>query len=108
MGGRRERIDLGDASKKRQKINDVNPWTGMPFSQRYYSILEKRHDLPVYQFRKELVDKVLENQCVVVQGETGMTLYSIHCSSTSKNLCLIILRLADRIRKNHADSSISA
>jgi hypothetical protein len=79
----------------------------MPFSQRYYSILEKRYNLPVYQFKKELVDKVLENQCVVVEGETGMTLYSIHCSSTSKKLCLIILLLADRIRKNHTDSSIS-
>jgi hypothetical protein len=107
MGGRRERIDLGDASNKRQKNNDVNPWTGMPFSQRYYSILEKRYNLPVYQFKKELVEKVLENQCVVVEGETGMTLYSIHCSSTSKKLCLIILLLADRIRKNHTDSSIS-
>lgn len=78
MGGRRQRVDLddGDPGIKRQKNNALdlpteNPWTGMPFSQRYYSILEKRFKLPVYQFKKELVDKVLENQCVVVEGETG-------------------------------------
>eukprot|EP00980_Cylindrotheca_fusiformis_P028414 scaffold22599_cov139-Cylindrotheca_fusiformis.AAC.5 len=76
MGGRRQRVDLdeGDASRKKKKVGDapkVNSWTGMPFSQRYYSILEKRHKLPVYQFKKELVDKVMENQCVVVEGETG-------------------------------------
>ena len=78
MGGRRQRIDLGDASSKKQKVDDGsseapthNPWTGLPFSQKYYSILEKRCKLPVYQFKQELLKKVTENQCVVVEGETG-------------------------------------
>ena len=77
MSARRQRIDLGDGnSKKRRLDNDgegdeTNYWTGLPFSRRYYSILEKRTKLPVYQFKKELIDKVLENQCVVVEGETG-------------------------------------
>ena len=77
MGKRRQRIDLGDESNKKQKGDDDNeapthnPWTGNPFSQRYYSILEKRCTLPVYQFREELLKKVMENQCVVVEGETG-------------------------------------
>ena len=76
MAGRRQRIDLGDVTGKKRKLGndglqESNPWTGAPFSQRYFSILEKRTKLPVYQFKKELIDKVLENQCVVVEGETG-------------------------------------
>jgi HrpA-like RNA helicase len=72
MSDRRRKIDLGgyEGSSKRKK-EEVNPWTGQNFSQRYYNILEKRTKLPVYQFKDELVAKVLENQSVVVEGETG-------------------------------------
>ena len=92
MSARRQRIDLGDGnSKKRRLDNDgegdeTNYWTGLPFSQRYYSILEKRTKLPVYQFKKELIDKILENQCVVVEGETG--------KKNTKDLCQTICSLS--------------
>ena len=73
MANRRQRIDIGDyGSAKRAKVEEgVNPWTGRPYSQRYLSILSTRTKLPVYQFKDELINKVLENQCVVVEGETG-------------------------------------
>lgn len=77
MADRRRKIELGtsngDDSSGTTKRNkqDVNPWTGAPFSQKYYEILEKRIKLPVYQFRDELIAKVLENQSIVVEGETG-------------------------------------
>lgn len=80
MGGRRQRIDLGnDVNSKKQKVDDDddeevethNPWTGLPYSQKYYSILKKRYTLPVYQFKQDLLKKVMANQCVVVEGETG-------------------------------------
>lgn len=51
--------------------NDVNPWTGAPFSARYHSILTTRKKLPVYQFKDQLIECVKENQIVVVEGETG-------------------------------------
>ena len=51
--------------------DDVNPWTGVPFSARYHSILATRSKLPVYLFMDQLLEKVNENQCVVVEGETG-------------------------------------
>jgi pre-mRNA-splicing factor ATP-dependent RNA helicase DHX15/PRP43 len=75
MTDRRRKIDLGsngdeNGSGKRNK-QEVNPWTGAPYSQRYYSILEKRIKLPVYQFKDELMAKVMENQSIVVEGETG-------------------------------------
>jgi len=70
MSDRRRRIDLGESQSKRIKKN-INVWTGSSFSQRYYDILDKRTKLPVYQFKDELIKKVLENQCIVVEGETG-------------------------------------
>lgn len=73
MANRRQRIDLGDygSAKRAKNEGDVNPWTGRPYSQRYLSILKTRTKLPVYQFKDELINKVMENQCVVVEGETG-------------------------------------
>jgi pre-mRNA-splicing factor ATP-dependent RNA helicase DHX15/PRP43 len=49
----------------------VNKWTGLPYTQKYYSILATRQKLPVYQFRQDLIDAVRKNQFVVVEGETG-------------------------------------
>ncbi|KAG7364607.1 ATP-dependent helicase HrpA [Nitzschia inconspicua] len=74
MSDRRRKIDLGssdDNGNSKRNKQDVNPWTGAPYSQRYYNILEKRIKLPVYQFKDELIAKVLENQSIVVEGETG-------------------------------------
>ena len=77
---RKRRIDLGDSYgsaklKKGQEEsgsdNDINPWTGMPFSAKYHSILNTRKKLPVYQFKDELIQCVKENQIIVVEGETG-------------------------------------
>jgi pre-mRNA-splicing factor ATP-dependent RNA helicase DHX15/PRP43 len=73
MANRRQRIDLGDygSAKRAKNEGDFNPWTGRPYSQRYLSILKTRTKLPVYQFKDELINKVMDNQCVVVEGETG-------------------------------------
>lgn len=86
---RKRRLDLGDAAFssaiKRAKEqtddnnndnntaadDDINPWTGIPYSNRYKSILETRLKLPVYQFKDKLLKAVDENQIVVVEGETG-------------------------------------
>ena len=70
MTDRRRKIDLKD-SKSKKKKEDVNSWTGLPYSQKYYDILDKRVKLPVYQFKDDLIAKVMEHQSVVVEGETG-------------------------------------
>ena len=49
----------------------VNPLTGRPWSERYQRILTTRKTLPVYGFHDELLQKVRESQCVVIEGETG-------------------------------------
>ena len=79
---RKRRIDLGGgdamynavepaAQQSRPASSALNPWTGRAFSNRYYSILETRQRLPVYQFKNELLEAVQKNQFVVVEGETG-------------------------------------
>lgn len=91
MADRKRRIDLGggdglsSTSRKRSKKQPgddeaVNPWTGLPYTNRYYSILETRQKLPVYQFKDELIAAVRANQFVVVEGETGSgaSSYSMH------------------------------
>ena len=95
--GRKHRIDLennddndgDDGSKKNNKaarttthLTDTdtdtadadaerNRWTGALYSARYYSILDTRSKLPVYQFKDKLLQAVRDHQIVVVEGETG-------------------------------------
>lgn len=75
MADRKRKLDLGGSFQNNNKLNknsdEKNPWTGQSFSDRYFSILETRKRLPVYQFKDKLVEAVLNNQCVVVEGETG-------------------------------------
>ena len=68
--------DEASSSSKRPRVdgrddNELNRWTGRPFSAKYYSILQGRQKLPVYQFKDQLVKAVKENQIVIVEGETG-------------------------------------
>jgi pre-mRNA-splicing factor ATP-dependent RNA helicase DHX15/PRP43 len=70
MTDRKRRIDAPAAETKKTK-GEINPWTEVPYSDKYYSILEKRLMLPVYQFKEKLLKAVEENQMVVVEGETG-------------------------------------
>ncbi|CAG8511823.1 10163_t:CDS:10 [Paraglomus occultum] len=49
----------------------INPFTSKPFSQRYYDILQKRRQLPVFEQRENFLQMVHSNQFIVVVGETG-------------------------------------
>ncbi|EKX32888.1 hypothetical protein GUITHDRAFT_81905, partial [Guillardia theta CCMP2712] len=80
MTDRKRKIDLGDGGDpKNSRPRDVgtaanpgvNPLTGRQFSQNYYKILEKRLNLPVYEFKESFIQTVRENQIVVLVGETG-------------------------------------
>lgn len=61
----------GNVFADSKKAKNINEWTGMPFSSKYYDILRKREQLPVYEFREELLMKVRDNQTIIVEGETG-------------------------------------
>ncbi|EXB55979.1 putative pre-mRNA-splicing factor ATP-dependent RNA helicase [Morus notabilis] len=49
----------------------VNTWTGKPYSQRYFEILEKRKTLPVWQQKDEFMQVLRNNQTLILVGETG-------------------------------------
>ena len=106
MADRKRRLDVGDttsALKRTKEIpqtdgtapdDDINPWTGIPYSDRYKSILETRLKLPVYQFKDKLLKAVEDNQIVVVEGETGsgkttqipqFLVHALHCTNPDKN-----------------------
>lgn len=80
MGDKRRRLDVEgkqdpspppqDAEMERL-ARGYNPWTGKPYSRRYYDILQKRRTLPAYQSRARLLELLKEKQVVVLEGETG-------------------------------------
>jgi pre-mRNA-splicing factor ATP-dependent RNA helicase DHX15/PRP43 len=79
MGSERKRklslFDVVDdsalAKTKANGVSTVNPYTGRPYSQRYYEILEKRRTLPVWLQKQEFLDILAKNQTMILVGETG-------------------------------------
>ncbi|EDO05515.1 Helicase associated domain (HA2) family protein [Babesia bovis T2Bo] len=64
------------SSLKRSKpddelCDDINRFTNLPYSQRYYTILEKRRELPAWSARKNFVKLLRRNQVIILVGETG-------------------------------------
>ncbi len=55
----------------KDKEDSINPLNNKPFSKKYYEILKKRKTLPAYEAKAEIIKLVLENQTLVLQGETG-------------------------------------
>ncbi|MED6195048.1 hypothetical protein PIB30_034381 [Stylosanthes scabra] len=49
----------------------INRWTGRPFSQRYFEILEKRQTLPVWHQKDQFLQALACNQTLILVGETG-------------------------------------
>ena len=85
MGSNPYLAHLEPTSKKKPFLNAVltrqnqekieegpnNIYTGQPFSDKYYEILKKRRDLPVYSRRREFLELVAQNQFIILVGETG-------------------------------------
>jgi pre-mRNA-splicing factor ATP-dependent RNA helicase DHX15/PRP43 len=70
-GERKRKLDVEGISEKREDKKGTNPYTGRQYSQRYYSILEKRKTLPIYEHRQQFLDLANNNQVVILVGETG-------------------------------------
>ncbi|KAM0951211.1 putative RNA helicase [Dioscorea sansibarensis] len=75
-------VDETSVSGKSSRINGrspaaatvsptINRWSGRPYSQRYFEILEKRRTLPVWQQKEEFLQALKDNQALVLVGETG-------------------------------------
>ena len=70
---------MSESKKKKQKTSEggddgaggVNPLTGRPYTPKYYEILKKRKDLPVWQQQEEFTETLAKNQTLILVGETG-------------------------------------
>ena len=62
-------------NKKKTKLYDesitINPLTNKPFSNKYFTILKQRKNLPVFQYLDQIDDLIRKHQVIVVEGETG-------------------------------------
>ncbi|KAK6174178.1 hypothetical protein SNE40_017502 [Patella caerulea] len=92
---KRHRIDVGDAQPKRNRETSpddknekkhksifeefniprptiqMNPFTGLPFTPRYYQLYNKRSQLPVWEYKDKFMKMVTDHQMIVLVGETG-------------------------------------
>lgn len=49
----------------------INPFTNLPHTPRYYEILKKRLQLPVWEYKERFNDILGRHQSFVLVGETG-------------------------------------
>ncbi|KAF7128729.1 hypothetical protein CNMCM5793_003580 [Aspergillus hiratsukae] len=66
-----KRHQTTSALAKEIEDGEINPFTGQPFSNKYFSILKTRRDLPVHQQRDEFLQLYQQSQILVFVGETG-------------------------------------
>jgi pre-mRNA-splicing factor ATP-dependent RNA helicase DHX15/PRP43 len=68
---RKRKLALDAPEPTPTRDEGVNPFSGKPYSQRYYQILEKRKQLPVWEQKEEFFSVMDNHQVVVFVGETG-------------------------------------
>lgn len=68
---RKLEVDTVAVNALSQPQKGLNPYTGRPYSNKYYDILSKRKGLPVWQAREEFVSMINKNQTTILVGETG-------------------------------------
>jgi pre-mRNA-splicing factor ATP-dependent RNA helicase DHX15/PRP43 len=59
------------ASNAPKTIVTQNPFSGLPFTPRYWELYRKRTALPVWEYKDRFIDTLNKNQCLVLVGETG-------------------------------------
>lgn len=63
-------IDIKEFENDNKK-KGTNPFNSMPYSHKYYDLLEKRKVLPAWEAREHLITLLDEYQVLILQGETG-------------------------------------
>ncbi|XP_062289970.1 ATP-dependent RNA helicase DQX1 isoform X1 [Scomber scombrus] len=50
---------------------EVNPYDGLPFSSRYYALLEERRKFPIWRLRQSLLENLENNNMVLISAPSG-------------------------------------
>ncbi|KAH9362667.1 hypothetical protein HPB48_001236 [Haemaphysalis longicornis] len=67
----REKLDNCHNTQTVTMAQQLNPLTGLPYSNRYYELFRKRIALPVWEYREKFFEYLGTHQILVLVGETG-------------------------------------
>ena len=55
----------------------LNPYTGQPYTPRYYDLLKRRLGLPVWEYKNKFMELLHRHQVICLVGETGSGMYGL-------------------------------
>ena len=63
--------DNGNNQLLNNSLSTINPLTNREYSQNYFDLLSSRKKLPIWEQRREFIEKFESNRVLVLVGETG-------------------------------------
>ncbi|XP_062269325.1 ATP-dependent RNA helicase DQX1 [Platichthys flesus] len=66
-----DEVDGGDGEDEGLGDLEVNPYDSLPFSSRYYSLLEQRQQLPAWRLRPSLLEQLESHSMVLLSAPSG-------------------------------------
>lgn len=72
---------------------EVNPYDGLPFSSRYYSLLEERQQFPIWRLRQSLLELLESHNMVLITAPSGTGKSTQVTRKQSPRACSVTLQV---------------